>query len=642
MAAALVASLVVLPPLFAATEEVEVNEFPAPRPGGLVKGVAGTSDLAALAAGQSFDVESISVLDITAQTYRVFVPGAPDAVNTLQPDSVTPDTPVTLRRRATDLAPLTVGGPTNIDSASAAASTGVASLPVPPPGGLTEGIANTANPVELMLAQPFVVESILVLDVETQLYLTYLPGAPEGANTLSELNLSPESVVIIRRDPIDIATQNVVPSGYAGPIPNPVTVAGPPVATATATETASPESLVVTGDGGGGGAIVPASSGDQGGGASPPPVIVAAPPAPQPTQAPRQATSAPPTSTTAPTPTATAAARTPTPTPTAARTSTPAPTPTAAAAQPYSPAPGTRDPFLWPFASSSPWNFPIGSGAQYASDSNAMSQQLRSRGGSINSSVWSHPVYLASSSDPLRRIIVNGETYATVRIPNNAEPSRPTLAELSSSDSHLHIVQPDHRTLYEMYATKPDGGDFVARRAETIDLLGSGIASSRGATIGTRAYGGSAIGGLLRRWEIEAGEIRHALAFALDTSLLKQGPVWPATVEDRTADSSYSGTIPMGTLLALPANVDINSLGLSGNGRMLARALQDYGGYVVDAARGGVTLYAEPSADSLLGSMRSDFDKLVPLLRPVVNNSQSSVGGGGTPRAPMAPPLSTP
>jgi hypothetical protein len=96
----------------------------------------------------------------------------------------------------------------------------------------------------------------------------------------------------------------------------------------------------------------------------------------------------------------------------------------------------------------------------------------------------------------------------------------------------------------------------------------------------------------------------------------------------------------MGRLLGLPPSVNLDSLGLTPRGRMLARAFQDYGAYVVDTAGGGLVGYAEPSAEPLLADMRADLRKLLPHLRPVLNNAPSRVGGGGTPRAPLAPPIS--
>ncbi|HZP31364.1 MAG TPA: hypothetical protein VFC99_20600, partial [Acidimicrobiia bacterium] len=63
-----------------------------------------------------------------------------------------------------------------------------------------------------------------------------------------------------------------------------------------------------------------------------------------------------------------------------------------------------------------------------------------------------------------------------------------------------------------------------------------------------------------------------------------------------------------------------------------------YGAYVVNAA-GQMNLYAEPSADPWLGSARADMRRIQAQLRVVTNNGPFSVGGGGTPLAPPAPPF---
>lgn len=69
---------------------------------------------------------------------------------------------------------------------------------------------------------------------------------------------------------------------------------------------------------------------------------------------------------------------------------------------------------------------------------------------------------------------------------------------------------------------------------------------------------------------------------------------------------------------------------------MLAKALQDYGGYVVDT---GGAMYAEQSAEgnARLAEMRDDLGRIMAQVQVVTNNSSSNPGGGGSPRAPFAP-----
>jgi hypothetical protein len=115
--------------------------------------------------------------------------------------------------------------------------------------------------------------------------------------------------------------------------------------------------------------------------------------------------------------------------------------------------------------------------------------------------------------------------------------------------------------------------------------------------------------------------------------------VWPATEEDAIAPQTYRGTIPMGTLLAIPPAVDVESMILSPEGRMIARALQRYGAYVVDQAE-VMAFYAEPDAPpAVIQAIREDLPRIRRELRIVTNNGPGRVGGGGQPTVPPAPPL---
>jgi hypothetical protein len=87
----------------------------------------------------------------------------------------------------------------------------------------------------------------------------------------------------------------------------------------------------------------------------------------------------------------------------------------------------------------------------------------------------------------------------------------------------------------------------------------------------------------------------------------------------------------MGSLIALPRTVDISKLPLSPEGQALARALQNYGGYVVDRA-GTAALYCEVACDGTATTrMATDWKILFKEMRVVTNSSAASIGGGGTP-----------
>jgi hypothetical protein len=213
-----------------------------------------------------------------------------------------------------------------------------------------------------------------------------------------------------------------------------------------------------------------------------------------------------------------------------------------------------------------------------------------------------------------------------------------------------------------------DGTALVA--FANVDLYGDGIAGAHGGS------GLSAIGGSIRIGELRPGQtgMRHALKIAVDCQSVLAPQTsyancyrWPATAADSswtsyglTNSGQYSG-MKMGALLAIPASVSLSSLGLqSAPGLQLAWTLQNYGAYIVDTTGGGggYVLCAEGGAN---GSMRTqfqndwgyglfarindntpwsiDYQKCMVALQLVDNNSASSIGGGGTPLQPLAPPI---
>lgn len=299
---------------------------------------------------------------------------------------------------------------------------------------------------------------------------------------------------------------------------------------------------------------------------------------------------------------------------------------------------GARDAFQQPFASDSVWNLPLASGARYAPiASPAFSIDA---GGNLNVTSWSHPVYQARPDDPwvTVRAAERGEPLQ-LRVPPQAQPD-------SRADGHLHIVEPGGRWVHEMYQAVRHGEQVIeATCVVRNDLHGSGVYDH---WHGVRAYGGSALGGLIREGELTTG-IRHALAVAVRRDAMNaRGPdgkpyVWPASSADDGWQVSYgrSGNLYMGSLLAIPPEVDLDTLGLrSTAGRMIAQALQDYGAYVTDAADANIVFYAAPdcAAEVPLG-IRYDLRRIVAHLHVVANNRPQTPGGGGQPRVPLAPRL---
>ncbi len=328
---------------------------------------------------------------------------------------------------------------------------------------------------------------------------------------------------------------------------------------------------------------------------------------------------------------------------------------------------GARDLRKWPFSQSSPWNWPIGSGASYASSSDprVVAARRTDIGINANSGSWSIPVYYASASDPVQTVWVSPPSGSfragtvSIRMPANAQAALPAWNS-GWTDAHLVILDPDGRYSHEFWQMRQTGANtWQAASYAKVDLAGSGVGySGHGSTdpnlwpwpsyynehpdnLGwgaTRAYGGSSLGGLIRQGEIDAGVIRHVLAVALNRSQLKDPAVWPASKSD--GQYPAGGAVPMGSLLAIPKSVNIDALGLSPPIKTIARALQDYGAYVVDMAD-TFCFYVEPAASgeaSQINQNAGQLNTLRQLLTVVANNGHgAAMGGGGTPLVPLAP-----
>jgi hypothetical protein len=318
---------------------------------------------------------------------------------------------------------------------------------------------------------------------------------------------------------------------------------------------------------------------------------------------------------------------------------------------------GTRNGFYWPFDANSPWNLPVGNNVALESTGAAKTQTLRNSPATpwLNVDAYSHPVYKAVAGDPITFMtdVNDGSRSRNVYIPASATPAPGT-------DAHLHVLQPNGWEMVEMWLVRynnqgsTDVPNNCAGRIEHCSIYDDGIGPSGG----TRGYGGSAVAGLIRTADVVPGSpgytdgvIKHALAIAVPGSFMLAGGgfgyVWPATEQDGVWASTYGGNIPMGQYFVIPKATNINGLGLTASGLKMAKALQDYGGYITDTS-GSFSFYLEPSASGstfmtqVLNSPAWDA-RDISILRSqlvcVTNNTNTNRNGGGTRPIALAPPL---
>jgi hypothetical protein len=361
-------------------------------------------------------------------------------------------------------------------------------------------------------------------------------------------------------------------------------------------------------------------------------------------------------------------------------TTTMAPTTTTTTMAPP-PTSGTRDPLKQPFASNSIWNMPIGSGAQY------VPANLGANLNPGNANIWAPfpgydeerifltptapltPVYYNSAGwTGGDRCAISGSIRTSVPMPSNY------VLPSGNSNSSAVFLMPDKRTLVSMQplARCVAGGPATSLAFNgSEDLYGQGITGSHGGS------GLSTIGGAIRVGELRPGQQgpRHALKVAIygkgalyRCASRAECYRWPALTGDSyavgwygTATNNSNTAMKMGTLLAIPPSVNISTMGLETEpGRQIAWTMQNYGAYIVDDTYGapGILLNVENGGNgNKLAEFQADYgfsflqrvnapnawlrdiQRITAALAAVNNNSPTSIGGGGTPRQPLAPPI---
>ena len=269
----------------------------------------------------------------------------------------------------------------------------------------------------------------------------------------------------------------------------------------------------------------------------------------------------------------------------------------------------SKDYYLSPFSEDSPWNSEVNDKSIGDVGYVEKNRKLTGiTGVTFNTKKWSIPFYLAKSTDPYRNIYIEKlRKYVSIKMPEDVVPAVGT-------DAHLCIMSHDKKRIYEFYKFNPSG---VAKIFKDIDARGSGISSIRGKNIGVRAYGGSAVAGLIRNWELQDGqEINHALALALSSNYMKRGYVWPASSEDTKSKYTYTGNIEMGSLITIDPALDYEDILENKLARKIARALHRYGGFLVDSGgKNNLIFYAEPSGPTEeLRAAASELNKIIPFL----------------------------
>lgn len=335
----------------------------------------------------------------------------------------------------------------------------------------------------------------------------------------------------------------------------------------------------------------------------------------------------------------------------------------------------SRDALQWPFSQNSIWNMPIGDSAVYvhaklmpAKKSCTVDEDYIV----LTPNAPKVDIYFSDAGWDRTKSRCNpsGAVFMSVPIPHDFVVSPSTWHGITPN-AGLAVLMEDGKTIRQTqpFARCEAGGQATSL---TKTLPDQDITKDDGIQGAHGGSGLSAIGGALRIGELMkgSGPIRHALkvnVFAAKNLYYDnetKGCRWPALRADNYAAKQYytkrQGDIVkdcrMGALLAIPPTITLQSLQLETEpGLILARAMQDFGAYIADDTAWdvyGICAEWGPNGrftDEFKKSWGFDFEadsstawgrdvaKIFEVLHVVVNNSATSIGGGGKRRAPLAP-----
>jgi hypothetical protein len=260
------------------------------------------------------------------------------------------------------------------------------------------------------------------------------------------------------------------------------------------------------------------------------------------------------------------------------------------------------------YSADSPLNQRIAADAEVDPESAmymALLKQVADEGGfSIELKQYSTTVYFSESSTPKKAVtLACGELWAGVSklsgvpIPSFAEPTQDVdgsdnpiqkgkCGAEADQDNQMVVVDLATRCEYDFFQMRLEDGTWVASWGNSISLNGTGVYTKG---FSARGAGFTQLSGQIWPDELQAGRINHALIFSYPGPAAG-GPVPPASESDGLSEDSRA--LPEGALVQLDPDLDLTTLGLTSYEMTIARALQEYGMYLVDSNGVGVSIEA--------------------------------------------------
>ena len=257
-----------------------------------------------------------------------------------------------------------------------------------------------------------------------------------------------------------------------------------------------------------------------------------------------------------------------------------------------------------PYTEASIWNTPIGPDPVYDPHSTEMIATIGLTGNgqlSYNPDRYSFTLYFIDETTPRWdipctryrcTIVTPGEVIRTEMLPGVPIPSEARPA--SGRDAQMIIIDKTTHAEYDLWGVEQTATGWTIRNGSVYNILWDAMPTQ----YGSRGAGVPYYAGLVRPWEIVQGRIDHALSFAYPYPA-EGRCVFPASKTDGNSSLPYA--IPEGARLQLdPAltEIDFNHMGLDRTGKIIARALQEYGMFLIDYS-GRPKIHAENLANNL-------------------------------------------
>lgn len=343
--------------------------------------------------------------------------------------------------------------------------------------------------------------------------------------------------------------------------------------------------------------------------------------------------------------------------------------------------PQSREVTAWPFPWDSIWNMPIGAGADLVPAN--LPPLLMTADEDVlllDAAAPTQDVMLTTASWDGNQTRCGSVQHGRIMHQNVPIPSGFSTEDYAgrTPNHSAALLLGDGETIVQTQPFHVCGAGGVA--VSQFDWGTANIKTGDGIRGAHGGSGMSSIGGTIRVGELTpGGSIRHALKMNLDCGSScfysgsesdgQSGYRWPALAADTGASGMYGGSNPsvqMGSLLALPPGFDVEALP-SEPARIIARALRDYGAYVVDNT--GWNVHALATEWSPEGRVLDEFEQqwgfsfdsdpvdncpgkqadcrwmddlrtVMAGLHVVEDNAPDSVGGAGSRLAPCAPAFS--